>query len=483
MKEPESGTTPVGPAGENQAPQVREISRRQLLAAGPAVALAPSLSALLISGEVAAGAAPADGKIPGYWSPTDPNRPPIDGPKGQDLWRRADKVMPSYAMFLTRSARYAGYNVLPGFTVEGQGCRVKDADGRSYIDYTGSAGPNLLGYRHPEIEAAASAQRKRGDLTPMFSPLMIEFCERLLQWTDGFDWALPLKRGSDATELAMRVARASTARPHIIMFKDSYHGSNREQSLLFEGVPADALNHLSRLPWNDVAALDNFKSVSGEQVAAVLLSPLDQPGGTHPTRYASPEFVAAINRFRKRTGAVVILDDVRAGFRLHPKGSHKAMGLDTDMLCLGKALGNGYGIAGLMGTEAMRGGAERILYASTFIYSAVCCRAGIATLNVYERDNAFATMQRSGERLVAGIQKSAAQHGQRISISGPATHPTMLYLNDPDSAKMETFCHEAAKRGALFHPRIWSFISSAHDDASIDETNKIVNQSFAAMAS
>jgi glutamate-1-semialdehyde 2,1-aminomutase len=390
--------------------------------------------------------------------------------------------MPSYAMFLTRSARYAGYNVLPGFISEARGCRVKDVDGRSYIDFTGSAGPNLLGYRHPEIEAAARAQAEKGDLMPMFSPTMIDLSERLLQWTEGFDWALPLKRGSDATELAMRVARASSGRPHILMFEDSYHGSNREQSLLFEGTPRDALEHLSRLPWNDAAALDNFKSSSGEQVAAILMGPLDQPGGNHTTRPPSPEFIAAINRFRKRTGAVVILDDVRAGFRLHPKGSHKAMGLEPDMLCLGKALGNGHAVAALMGNAAVRGGAERILYASTYVYSAVCCRAGIATLDVYERDNAFDTMQRAGERLIAGVQTAASKHDQRISISGPATHPTILYDNDPDSALMERFCNEAAKRGALIHPRIWSFMSAAHDDSSIDEAIEIIGQSFAAMS-
>ncbi len=212
------------------------------------------------------------------------------------------------------------------------------------------------------------------------------------------------------------------------------------------------------------------------------MSPLDQPGGNHPTHPASPEFVAAINRFRKRTGAVVILDDVRAGFRLHPKGSHKAMGLVPDMLCLGKGLGNGHATAALMGTAAVRGGAERILYASTYVYSAVCCRAGIATLDVYERDDAFATMQHAGERLVTGIQKAAGKYGQDIHMSGPATHPTLFYNNDPDSALMERFCHEAAKRGALFHSRIWSFMSSAHDDASIDEGIDIVEKSFAAMS-
>jgi glutamate-1-semialdehyde 2,1-aminomutase len=145
---------------------------------------------------------------------------------------------------------------------------------------------------------------------------------------------------------------------------------------------------------------------------------------------------------------VLILDDVRAGFRLHPKGSHKAMGLIPDMLCLGKALGNGHAIAALMGTEPMRRGVECILYTSTYLFGAASCEAGIAVLDVYERDNAFAKMQRAGERLIAGIQKAATAYGQKISFSGPSTQPTMLYDDDPDLVLMERFCYEAAKRDA-----------------------------------
>jgi glutamate-1-semialdehyde aminotransferase len=111
----------------------------------------------------------------------------------------------------------------------------------------------------------------------------------------------------------------------------------------------------------------------------------------------------------------------------------------------------------------------------------VCCVAGITTLDVYERDNAFSRMQRAGERLVAGIGKAAAAQGQKISFSGPATHRTTLFDDDPGSVKMERFCHEAAKRGALFHPRLWSFLSAAHDDAAIDEALDIVDKALAAL--
>jgi glutamate-1-semialdehyde 2,1-aminomutase len=454
-------------------------ARRQLLGAIPTLMLGSSIGALLVAGTVPARAAPAGAAIPGYWSPTDPARAPLEGPIGQALWARADKVMPSYAMFLSRSARYAGFNVWPGFIKDAHGARCTDVDGSHYIDLTSSNGPNLLGYRHPEVEAIAREQFAKGDLMPVFNAPMIELCERLLRWTDGFHWAVPLKRGSDATELAVRVARARTGKPHLIMFEHTYHGTAAEQSLLYEGVPANGLEHISRLRWNDAAALDDFKASNGESVGAVMLIPVDQPGGAAHTTQPSKEFIAALHRFRERTGAALILDDVRNGFRTHPKGSHKAIGLDPDLICLGKALGNGHAIAALIGKESYRGGAERILYTSTYLFSAVCCAAGVATLDLYERDNAFAAIEHAGQRLMDGFVKLGAKHGHKVSASGPAGTPTLLFDNDPDFVRGERFCHDLATRGVLLHPRMWSMLSSAHDDAVIDETLDAFDKSFA----
>ena len=424
------------------------------------------------------GGPPSDSLLPGHWNPTDPDRAPIDGPVGQALWLRADKVMPSKAMFLTRSARFAGYNVLPGFIAEAKGCRVVDADGRRYIDFSCSNGPSLLGYGNPEIEAAAAEQAAKGDGVPFFSPTLVELCERLLCWTDGFDWVNPVKRGSDATELAMRVARIKTQRPDIILFQRSYHGSNKEQSIFYEGVPRDGTAHAPRLAWNDAEALDNYPAGPGAGVAAILMSPLDQNSGI-PCAFPAPEFIEAIHRFRERTGALIILDDVRAGFRLHPQGSHKAIGLEPDMLCLGKALGNGYTQAALLGAESLRSSIEQILYTSTTIFSAVCARAAIATLDVYERTHAFETLTRAGERLIAGLERAAREQGQSVHFSGPPTHPTMLFEDDPAQAKAESFSHEAARHGALFHTREPWFVSTAHDDEAIDEAIEIAGKAYA----
>jgi glutamate-1-semialdehyde 2,1-aminomutase len=419
--------------------------------------------------------------IPGFDGVRHISGPDIDGPAGKALWARADRAMPSGAMFMTRSARFAGYGVQPGFIAESQGCRVRDVDGRSYIDLNCGNGPNLLGYRHPEVESAARAQADKGDLMPYFPPVMIDFCERLLAWAQGFDWSLPVKAGSDATALATRIARASMQRDNVLLFKHAYHGSNSEQSLHHEGAPRDALAKLHRLGWNDAEALDAFPAAEGEKVAAIMINPIDQNPGV-PAAEASPEFIAAIHRFRDRTGALIICDDVRSGFRIHPQGSHKAMGLEPDMICLGKALGNGHAVGAIIGREPLREAASRILYTSTYVFSAVCMAASIATLDVYERDHAFDAIMRAGERLRDGVLAAAARHGAPLGFSGPVSHPTVVFADDRGNARSERFAYEAAKRGLLFHPRLCWFLSSAHDDAAIDEAIAIADAALKASA-
>ena len=466
---------------EESQPDPAHLSRRDFMWQALLTGFAATAMVDASANEDTAQASMAEAPIPGFDGRRHVDGPPVNGPVGARLWERADRVLPSKGIFLSRSARFAGYNVQPGFITEAEGCRVRDADGRWYIDFNCGNGPNLLGYRHPAVEKVAREQMALGDLMPFFPPAMVEFCERLLTWTDGFHWVVPVKRGSDSCNLALRVARSATRRPDIVVFKHAYHGTKEELSIHFEGVPTDGQAHMYRLPWNDVAALDDFPEADGEHVAAVMLNPLDQNAGL-PVSGPSPQFIAAIDRFRRRTGARVIIDDVRAGFRIHPKGSFNAMGIQPDLLCLGKALGNGHAIAAVMGTDALRGGAEQLLYTSTYYFSAVCCRAGIATLDVYERDGAFDKIMSAGKRLIAGIETASEKHGQRISFSGPPSHPTLLFDDDPDGALNERFCHEAAMRGALFHPRLNWFLSAAHDKAAVDEAVAIADRALSVMS-
>jgi len=401
----------------------------------------------------------------------------VDGPKGQDLWRRADRVIPGGATYRSRSARMAGDGNLPGFIESASGCRITDVDGRSYIDFICTNGPNLLGYLHPEVEEAAQRQAKQAMLTSFFPPALVEFAERLVQRSPEFGWAIAVKNGSDATALAARVMRAATQRPLVLLFNNAYHGFEPE----FMARPSDPApaDNLRRVSWNDAEAVHELARTEGERLAGVLLNPLDQ-NPMKPTREASPEFLAAIEDLRRTTGARLAIDDVRHGFRLHPQGSHKFLGVQPDLLCLGKALGNGHSTAALLGVEDLREPCERLFFTSTFIFDSVAFRAAMKTLEIYNRDQVFDRLVATGERLKQGFLKAADATGHQIDYSGPVTMPTLLFEDDSDNQRARRFAREAALRGAIFHPSLNWFVSAAHDDESIDQAIEIASEAFRA---
>jgi len=402
----------------------------------------------------------------------------VNGPHNTELWRRADQVIPRGGIFFSRSARFAGRDVLPGFINSAKGCRITDVDGRSYIDFNCGNGPNLLGYRHPEIEAVAQEQAATSDLASFYNPAMVDYAERLIQWSETMHWVIPVKNGSDATNLAIRAMRSSRQRPLIILFTAAYHGFGQEIALQPEYSPADTTRNVLRLPWNDSSALNAAITTHGSDVAGIMMNPLDQNPAT-PTREADPAFVAAVDNFRNETGALVAVDDVRNGFRLHARGSHRHMGIDPDLLCLGKALGNGHAVSALLGKEALREGVEQVQLTATYMFSAVAHRVGIAVLDIYERDDALSHMQHMGERLIEGLTRAgrAAGHDD-VLLSGPPTMPTFMFRNDVKAKRARTFAREAALRGAVFHPTLNWFLSFAHKADDIDEAISIGAEAF-----
>jgi glutamate-1-semialdehyde 2,1-aminomutase len=403
----------------------------------------------------------------------------VDGPRGREYWERADRVLPGGGVYLSRSARFAGEGVQPGFIASAQGCRVTDVDGRTYIDFLCANGPNLLGYRHAEVDEAARRQLEKADAASYFPPALVELAERLVARTPAMDWAIPAKNGSDVVALAARVARAASGRDRLVLFERAYHGFDPEWVPGGTGVPRVRRESVLRSRWNDADQLGAIEKESGGTVAAIVLNPLDQNPGLD-TIPPSGEFLQGIQEFRDRSGALLILDDVRAGFRLHPLGSQVQLGVHPDLVCLGKALGNGYAMAALMGTKALREAARTLLFTSTSVFGAMALRAATKTLEVYDRDGAFDRMVRAGERLRAGFLAAAAQTGHAIRYTGPPTMPTLLLEGDGDRKRIQHFAREAAQRGALFHPNLNWFLSAAHDDASIDAALAIALEAFEA---
>ena len=192
------------------------------------------------------------------------------------------------------------------------------------------------------------------------------------------------------------------------------------------------------------------------------------------------EIPATIKQICERYGILLVFDDVRHGFRLHPLGSHRLLGLAPDVLALGKALGNGHSISASLGREHLRKAARKILYTSTYMFEAPPMKAAMAMIKVYDRDNVFKHITLMGERLRDGLVAAAEAANHRISYTGPVTMPTLLFEEDPTGNKQRVFAHEAARSGAILHPFLNWNLSAAHTVDDIDETIDIARQAFQA---
>jgi glutamate-1-semialdehyde 2,1-aminomutase len=276
------------------------------------------------------------------------------------------------------------------------------------------------------------------------------------------------------------VARAATERDRILLFDHAYHGFDPELVPEGRGVPDAVRKDTIRVPWNDVEALSEAFKRHANNLAAVVMNPLDQSPG-RDTVEAAPDFCDSIQKYCREQGTLLVFDDVRAGFRMHPEGSHIPLGLEPDLRCIGKGLGNGYPVSALLGTETLKRAASSLAFTASFIFGAVAFSAAIKVLEIYRRDAVFDRLVRSGERLRDGLLDAAEAAGHAVRYTGPATMPTMLFDGDDMRLKTgKTFALEAARRGVLFHPRLNWFMCAAHDEATIDEALEAAEGAFKA---
>ena len=197
-----------------------------------------------------------------------------------------------------------------------------------------------------------------------------------------------------------------------------------------------------------------------------------------PTR----EFAAAARAIANRTGAALIVDDVRAGFRLHLGGSWELVGVRPDLSAWSKAIANGYALAAVTGNDRFREAATRIFTTGSFWFQAIPMAAAIATLKKLHAIDGPERMRRAGMRLRQGLQAQADSRGLGIRQSGPPQMPLVLFDDDPEVVKGKLFCVEALKRGVYLHPTHTMFLSCAHGDAEVDRALEATDAAMAEVA-
>lgn len=395
-------------------------------------------------------------------------------------WRqRAAKVVPGgMTGHMNAAALPAGYSQ---FFERGQGCRVWDVDGNAYIDFMCSWGPNLLGHHHPQVDAAARRQQTLGDCLNGPTPRFVELAERFVARSAHADWVLFQKNGTDATTVSLMVARAATGRRKVLVATRSYHGADPWCTPVPVGVTPEDRAHLIHYSYNDVASLEAAADAAGKDLAAIVCAAFKHDLGIDQA-LPTPAFARRARELCDKAGAALILDEVRAGYRVHANGSWETVGVRPDLSAWSKAIANGYALAAVTGSDALREAATRIYTTGSFWSGGVAMAAGLATLEVVEASDVVGHVRRMGQRLREGIAAQAESHGTPVRQSGPAALPLILFDDDPGFDKGAAFSTEALRRGVYMHPRHNMFLSLAHTEQDIDLALQATDAAFAAVA-
>jgi len=355
----------------------------------------------------------------------------------------------------------------PQFFDRAEGAYLWDVDGNRYLDFMCGYGPNLFGYGHAGIDQAYFDRARRGDTMTGPGEAMVELAEALTAQVTHADWAMFCKNGTDATTMALMIARNHTRKGTVVLAKGAYHGAAPWCTPLKNGVTkADRANQIF-YEYNDVESLEAAVREAGSDLAAVFASPIK-----HDTfvdqELPDPAYARRARELCDEHGALLIVDDVRAGFRLARDCSWALVGVKPDLSSWGKAIANGHPISALLGADVARMAAATIYATGSYWFSAAPMAASLGTLKLIAGTDYLERTIALGERLRTGLDESAARHGFALRQTGPAQLPLIMFDDDATSAKGYLWNNALLKRGVYFHPWHNMFICAAMTEADID---------------
>src|SRR3954465_9470389 len=297
----------------------------------------------------------------------------------RELRARAEAVIPG-GMYGHQSTALLPDDY-PQFFDRGEGAYIWDVDGRKYLDMMCAYGPNLFGYANPQIDAAYVRQLGLGDTLTGPTALMVELAEAMVAMVSHADWALFCKNGTDATTMALTIARAHTRRKTVIRAKGAYHGAAPWCVPRPTGtLESDRANQII-CDYNDVASLEAAVAQAGDDLACIFAAPFKHDAFIDQAE-PDPAYASRARELCDATGALLVVDDVRAGFRLARDCSWSRLGVQPDLSTWGKCVANGHPISVMLGNDKARKAAASIYVTGSFWYQAATMAAALETLRL-----------------------------------------------------------------------------------------------------
>ncbi len=404
--------------------------------------------------------------------------------KSRAWFDRALKVIPSgvYGHQGPSEGLFLPMEKWPLISSRAKGAYFWDMDDNRYLDLMCAYGPNVLGYNDPDIDAAAIAQLKVENCVTAPSYKMVECAELLVDTVACADWAYFMKNGTDATTFSVLCARAHTGKKKIFFLEGYYHGNDQwAMKVDYPGIlPEDVANNRV-IPWFDLNALQQAYDACNGDVAALIAQPYDH-GNFADNRVANREYWRQVREFCDKHGMLLIIDDVRAGFRLDLAGSDHYYGFKADIICFCKALANGYNMSAACGGEHLKATASSLSFTGSYWMSAVPFAACIATLNKMKALDTPRLFRENGTKLTEGFKAAAAEHGFELVVSG---EPALFYLriaNDNSLMLHQEWVAECVSRGLFIASHHNHFLNAAIGPGEIELATQIAEDAFAAVA-
>lgn len=400
--------------------------------------------------------------------------------KSHEWFDRAIKVIPSgvYGHLGPAEGNFIPVSAWPFFSEKAKGTYFWDVDGNKFIDYMCAYGPNILGYNDPDVDAAAMEQAKLENCTTSPSYKMVELAELLVDTVNMADWAFFAKNGNDVTSCAALAARNATHRKKIIFVNGFYHGvSAWTQKIDYPGIlPEDVANNLY-VDWNDIEGLEKIIEENKGEIAAFISTPYLH-GNYFDNVLPAEGYWKKVREICTREGIVLIMDDVRAGWRLDTAGSDHYYGIEADLLCFCKALANGWNVSALCGKDFLKSSISSLSYTGSYWLSAIPFAAGIACINKMKNLNTPALFREKGLKVGEGLKAAAANNGFHLVVSG---EPSLFYLRlaDDDSLMLhQEWVAEMVKRGIFITSHHNHFINASLTDEDIAHTVDVAEDAF-----
>ena len=381
------------------------------------------------------------------------------------------------------------------FIVErGEGQFLYDADGNQLLDYVCSWGAMLLGHAHPAVTAAIVAQAGRGTSYGATTELEVELATLITRAVPFIEKIRFVSSGTEATMSALRLARGVTKRDLLLKFEGNYHGHS--DSFLSQagsglatlgiaecpGVPQSLAALTLNVPYNDLDAVERTFATHPGKIAAVIVEPIAANMGVV---LPEPGFLAGLRDLTKKNGALLIVDEVITGFRLHNGAAQQILGIEGDLTTFGKIIGGGVPVAAYGGrAELMDQVAPLgpVYQAGTLAGNPLAMGAGIATLKQLAAPGFYEAIATRARRLVDGLRSAAAKSSSAVQLNAIGSLATLFFSsaavsNYSDAKKCDTkrygeYFRHMLQRGIFLAPSQFeaAFVSAAHTDADIDRT-------------